>query len=305
VTPGAIPSGDCDFSSDDCTGGTCTIDQAKCGDPSTCLPLSENAGKDVLDFRMRRLTVLAPKQLAVDLLQHLVVDNNLDLAAPECGEKGSGSFSWLIRIDRTASTLVTGGAPPSSDPFGAGWCFARTAVSGTDVSPAEVPVRFDGDSVIVDQPVPVLNVPIFVQGSTDNVVILPLRKVHIVDLTLTANGDCIGGFNARALDSNCESADLVCAKWKTAAALGGFVTLEDADKVTLRDFEGKTLCAYLTSASGKTCDRDASGHITATGDYCGATDQPGGCGDAYWLAATFAASAAKINDGTGVARCTP
>ena len=51
---------------------------------------------------------------------------------------------------------------------------------------------------------------------------------------------------------------------------------------------------------GSTVTRDGSGKIVYEGDYCGATKSAGGCKDAVWLAATFAASAAKIFDGKGV-----
>jgi hypothetical protein len=51
------------------------------------------------------------------------------------------------------------------------------------------------------------------------------------------------------------------------------------------------------------CLKDASGKVTATGDFCSTTDAPGGCADCYWLASTFAASAAKINDGTADPAC--
>ena len=51
------------------------------------------------------------------------------------------------------------------------------------------------------------------------------------------------------------------------------------------------------------CATDSMGNIVAKGDFCSTTDAPGGCQDSYWLAATFAASAAKITTGSDVPTC--
>jgi hypothetical protein len=50
----------------------------------------------------------------------------------------------------------------------------------------------------------------------------------------------------------------------------------------------------LGSNGEKLCLRTAGGQIQDKGDYCSNPVGPGGCGDSYWLAAAFAASAAKI-----------
>jgi hypothetical protein len=66
---------------------------------------------------------------------------------------------------------------------------------------------------------------------------------------------------------------------------------------------GKTLCVLLTQGSSPNCPTDTQGNVTAKGDFCSTTDSPGGCADSFWLAATFSASAAIINDGTGNPDC--
>jgi hypothetical protein len=45
------------------------------------------------------------------------------------------------------------------------------------------------------------------------------------------------------------------------------------------------------------------GNITAKGDYCSTSNMPGDCQDSFWLAATFAAAAVNINDGSTVPTC--
>src|SRR6266568_452508 len=63
IEPGQIPAGTCGSLSCKATT-TCSVDQTKCGSTSTCLPMGDNNGKQVLDFRIRRLNVLAPTALA-------------------------------------------------------------------------------------------------------------------------------------------------------------------------------------------------------------------------------------------------
>ena len=64
------------------------------------------------NFRMRRIILVAPKSLAQTAVQLGVVTNGVDLNEHQCGEEGTGDFSWLLSFDTTANTLTTGGAPP-------------------------------------------------------------------------------------------------------------------------------------------------------------------------------------------------
>ena len=43
--------------------------------------------------------------------------------------------------------------------------------------------------------------------------------------------------------------------------------------------------------------------IIAKGDYCSTSNKPGDCQDSFWLSATFAAAAVKINDGSSEPTC--
>ncbi len=304
LMPGTFPDPSCDPGSIDssCVGGMgkCTIDQ-KCGSQDTCLPLSSNAGKMVLDFRMRKLNVVAPTSLAG--LQKIVIDKGVLLNT--CGEKADGTFSWLLRVDKTASTLLTGGAPPAADPFSA-YCFYRQKVNGLDIKPLTSKITFNGNTFATTDGLQQLNIPIFVLGNPVPV-ILPVRGAKINAATIDGD-NCIGKFQKDALDVSCIEYDpATCPRWKPNGSLGGYITLEDADKVDVRE-TNKTLCAQLTGdMSGPKidigggfiishCGRDAGMKLIAKGDYCEATKTAGGCQDSFWLAATFAASAAKIDD---------
>lgn len=300
AAPGQLPAPDCDNSDKKCeaTPG-CTIDEARCGSASTCLPMADNAGKDVLDFRIRRLNIAAPPALAADFIQNTIVGLNIDLAEKSCGELGKGLFTWLIRVDRAQGQIITGGAPPPTDPFGEGFCFASFELGPNKVEPITVKVAFEGDTFRSVETKPV-KIPIFLGPETASAILLPIRDVRVEGVTISADGNCIGRFNQAALDPSCYDDRSLCSKWTTAGSLGGYITLEDADQVLIRDLNNKSLCAFLAGESSLTCTRDPAGAIAYKGDYCSTDKQPGSCQDSVWMAATFAAAAAKIFDGRGV-----
>lgn len=119
---GELPAPNCDSSENQCERRPgCVIDETRCGSKSTCLPIGDNKGKDILDFRIRRLNIATPEALAGELIQNTVLTLNIDLAEKSCGEQGKGLFSWLLRVDTKNKTLTTGGAPPPSDAIGQGF----------------------------------------------------------------------------------------------------------------------------------------------------------------------------------------
>jgi hypothetical protein len=162
-----------------------------------------------------------------------------------------------------------------------------------------VKIEMNGNTFRSTEPVDI-NIPIFLSEELSSAIILPIRDARIEDVTLSPDGNCVGSFNAAALDPSCAEDRDLCPKWRTAGALGGYITLEQADTVKIRDLNDKSLCAFLASEQGSVCARDASGNIQFRGDYCSKDKQPGSCQNSVWLAATFAASAVKIFDGKGV-----
>ncbi len=298
VTPGGFPKATCDASPRLCDApGACSL-AATCGNASQCLNTVDNAGKTKVALRVRRLQVAAPESLTIPLVQRTILNKAMDLASTACSERGDGSFNWIMEIDTAANRLVTGGAAPADASGAGGYCFVRTKLNGFDVAPIDVAITKNADGTYTTATVDVLNVPIFVQGKRDNVIILPLRNVTVKDVALSANGNCIGAFRAGGLskDLDCRENISDCPKWQTAGALGGFISLADADKIEIVDI-GKSLCTVLTNKTGpdgKTCPKTAAGDLDVKGDYCSTTKSAGGCQDSYWLAATLAASAAEI-----------
>lgn len=306
VAPGLVPPAKCDDSKNTKCRATpeCAINEAKCGSAATCLPTADNAGKNVFDLRLRRLNIAAPAVLAEETIQQVVVTSNLDLNAKECGEGGKAFFNWLIRVDRDKNEIFTGGAPPTTDAFGKGFCFANfKSPDGIQVSPVTFPIEFQGNTFKTTTKNK-LAVPIFISADPSSVVVLPLTDVSIENVEISENNNCIGSFVQGALDKGCKEDPVGCSKWHTAGALGGYITIEESDAVFVKDLN-QSLCVLLTSTQkgpdGK-CVREG-GKLPAVGDYCSTDKQAGSCKDSFWLAATFAAAAVKVNDGAGIEGC--
>jgi hypothetical protein len=276
--------------------------------------MADNTGKTTDDLRLRKLNVTAPPALALGFIQAGVIDQGVNLKN-YCGEGGDGSFSWLVRFNPSTGQLTTGGAPPTDDPFNVGYCFVNATLSNIQVTPVTVTMTKGSDGTWSSDIIPKLNVPIYVHGDPSNVVVLPLTKSKVQGVTLSTDGNCIGSYNPNGVtnpqpNGQCLDQDpSSCQRWHTAGSLGGYITLKEAEGVYVADLS-KTLCVLLTQGSattngGKNCATDAQGNVTAKGDFCSTTDSAATptCADSFWLAATFAASSALINDGSSVAAC--
>jgi hypothetical protein len=311
AAPGVFPASNCDNTDESCAAPSPSCPTAPCNAASPCLALADNTGKPVDDLRLRKLYVTAPPRLALQFVQGTVIDQGINLHGL-CGEGGDGSFSWLLHLDTNAGTLVTGGAPPTTDPLHAGYCFVNATIGALNVKPVTVHVTKAADGSWSSDVIDKLNVPIYVQGDLNNVVVLPLSKTRVEGLRLSFDGNCIGSYNPSGVTAPgptgvCSDQDpRSCQRWHSAGSLGGYITLKDAEGVNVQTLS-KTLCAFLTGSAAANCMTDADGNIAAAGDFCSQTDAPaddgGICHDAFWLSGTFAASAALINDGSTVPSC--
>jgi hypothetical protein len=328
----AAPSGD--FPNPECDDGTeafcapsspaCNLSSCQAVTTATgsCEPLTTNPADGPWGFRMRRIIIAAPEALASTTVQNSVVTNGVDMNEPQCGEEGTGDFSWLIQIDPNANTFKTGGAPPcdipnttsspsspfpSCNPFTTGYCFLQQQVGSIAVGPVSGAVQKAADGTYYALPPslgPQINIPIFYNGS---IIVLPISQPTFAGIDVTDNGSCIGTFDPVALTSQCADSYEKCPKWHNAGALGGYITLETADQVDV-DLLSKTLCVILTQSLGVAppdggaitqCKRNPDGSIAFKGDYCSTTNRPGGCEDSFWLAAAFSASAVNITGDCG------
>jgi hypothetical protein len=182
-------------------------------------------------------------------------------------------------------------------------------VNGLTIAPATTSLVTTGGAWS-SQTIPKINVPIYSPANGGLPIILPLTGARLQAVTISPDGNCIGAYNPGGVSppmagtTTCvDQAPDLCQRWHTAGALGGYITLQEAEQVYVRQV-GQTLCALLTVGLGQmNCPKDASGHVTATGDYCSATQMPGGCADSFWLSATFAASAVLVDDSPTDSQC--
>ncbi len=314
AAPGAYPAPNCDNSAMMCSTGPspCPITDPRCGSTSTCEPFTNNTG-NVLGFRMRRINIDAPPTLAQAFIQTNVITPSVDLDAIECGETGMGTFNWLLSVDVMNNLLKTGGGPPTTDPFGLGFCFAdHMADTGQLVAPQTTPVEFAPCGSFSSSPLlQVLNVPIFLattglldgNGNLTNLVILPIRGATFGNVAISPDNNCIGTLDVQAFTSAaCKDDPSTCSKWNTAGVVAGYITLQDADAVNI-SLLNESLCVLLTGTTKDPMTNKCQPSAFSMGDYCSTTMAPGGCRDSSWLAATFAASAVVINAGSADPIC--
>lgn len=314
--PGQFPAPNCatyPSSQQMCATTPLNCNTAPCTSGSPCLAMNQdNSGKSVADLRIRRLDVSAPPALNKSFVQKTVLNQGTDLHG-FCGENGDGTFSWLIQLDTANNKVTTGGAPPTMDPFGAGYCFVNKMIDGLPVGPVTVPMTKGTDGTWSSGTIAKLYVPIYPPGLAP--IVLPITGATVKQVTLSPDNNCIGTYNPNAITSVtgnvCTDDITACDRWITAGSLGGYITLEEADKVLVPQLS-ESLCVLLTGDPNpiistmnnmeKLCER-TNGQISLKGDYCSTTNAPGGCGDSYWLAAAFAASAARISATPNQADC--
>lgn len=319
--PGEFPAPNCvPFSPDagSCTAASTTCNVSPCNANSPCLAMADNTGQSVANLRMRKLLVTAPPALAFipphTFVQNTVIDTGINLDN-QCGEPGTGTFNWLIQFDTVNKKVTTGCAPPSTDPFGVGYCFVNAMIEGLNVGPVTVDVSQNADGSWTSSVIPKIYIPIFVASGTmgasnaPSVIVLPISKAAVHNVTLGSNNNCIGSYNSDAVTPTgpngtmcVDTSNTTCVRWTTAGSLGGYITLDEANGVDVPQL-GESLCLLLdanatvdsSNPSEKKCAVGSNGHVMATGDFCSTTDAKGGCADSFWLSATFAASAAKIS----------
>ncbi len=308
--PGQVPPSTCTLgtSSVSCTAGSasCMVASSGCGD-SLCQPMANNTGT-TLNFRMTALHIVQPPALSGGLIQNAVITPAVTPNAAQCGNPAStgcapncpvGAFNWLLQIDKKTNKLTTGGAPPVADPYKDSYCFVNSNISGTQIQPETLDITFKGNTFSSTPLKNILNVPIFQYNTppftgTRTPIILPLQATRLSDVTISPDNNCIGDLNPEwyaAAGATCADQVPNCPKWFTNGALAGYITLAEADMVTVAVLS-ESLCVLLTGSAGQgsPIKKCLPGDLTK-GDYC---STGGSCTDSFWLSATFAAAATNI-----------
>lgn len=285
----------------------CTPSAAACGTAtSACIATADADGAASFGLRMAQITLSKPAALTHGVVKS-VFQSAVGQGLQQCNLDGSATFNWLLAFDTAAGTLTTGGAKPVNDPFG-GYSFVDETITlgggSFAVAPLTVAAPVAAACGLTSAAGDVL-MPFY--GNTDGnmLTIFPLRALRFVATQISPDHNCIGSFNAGALqpESGC-AADEAHPAFVDGGQFESFITLEDADAVPVPTLN-QSMCVLLsdnasawgTGGSGATCKRDANGAILFQGDWCSATNQPAtaGCADALRFAGSFAASGTTIH----------
>jgi hypothetical protein len=273
--------------------------------PSDGLALVDNTGKTAnIGLRVAQLDIAAPLTLAYGAMKSIIA-NGSSMNLDECNLQGQGTFSWLLELDRTQGKLKMGGAKPVSDPH-SGYCFVNET-SPAVIAPVTTTASITNNSLTTTSDA-AITVPIYLDAAGSSAILLPLKGLRVEDAQLSADNNCIGRYNADtlSLDNQCLPDDEAgITYFSTAGLLHGYITLEDADKVTISALN-QTLCVLLSNdaqtygenTGGTTvCKRDVTNTILLQGGWCSETNSTasGACADAFIFAAAFAASAVTIH----------
>lgn len=275
--------------------GACAPDVNKCvGGASSCLAPEVACEATPRLLRVADLAVTAPASLTgtVGTILAGAARQNLE----DCHLSGSGTFSWLLQLDASKSTLKLGTAPASDTPE-SGYCFETTSVdvAGTPVTvvPVIVGATVDPSGTVQAEEIDSHTVVIDLGGSYFP---LPLRALRLKDTVVSADGACIGQFNAAGLQAdNLCFPDEGIPLFLPGGTFEAYITLEDADALVIETL-GQSLCRLLTGTSDggspQRCAR-TNGVIDAAGDWCSQSNDAASptCHDAVRFTATFAASA--------------
>jgi hypothetical protein len=290
------------------SSGACSP-KASCTADHECLGEADNKGQTKFSLRMSELDLTKPVALTKGLIK-MTVGGAVAPTIASCNLNGTGTFSWLLQFDKTAMTLKTGGALPVAD-ITAGYDFDDQVITqGTQMFHIQ-PVTFLGVTPDASGKFSVamgadLLMPIFLDATGTNVVLLPLKAARLINGTVSASQSCIGSYNAAGLDpaSGCVPDD-THPPFLSGAALDGHLLLEDADTVTISLLQ-QSLCVLLSGDSTTFGDgakptahcKRTGGVIDFKGDWCHATNAAADatCFDSVSLGANFAASAVKINN---------
>lgn len=276
---------------------------ALCDAGPVCLSLEDYDDKQIFNLRMSRFTFTAPKALAEDHHVQNAVVGGVTPNLPGCGVNGPATFSWIMQFNMSASTLQTGIAKLVTDPT-EGYTFINEPMMQGGTTYPIGPVAFHDVDLSSDGSFSVkegldLNVPIYLDSTGTNFVIIPLHKARMFAGRVAPDHNCIGHYNAEGLDpaKGC-AGDISHPLFIAGAKVDGYITLEEADTIVSTSF-GISLCFFLTGkgdgGAPVKCAR-SNGAIVAEGDWCSATNDGASCTDAVRLAADFAASAVRVKN---------
>jgi hypothetical protein len=276
---------------------------------SDCLAVYDNTGKSSFSLRVGQIDFYQPVAFTGTLEQAAFLAS-VTMNLPKCNLKGSGTFSWLVTLDKTANTFTVGAAKPPADPHD-GYSYVNEMIDSGgqlfNIAPSKGPMTLDADGTVHADTIENIILPAYLNAQATSLILVPLHKVRVLETTLSPDQNCVGSYNAAGLkkSSGClPDVNQGISAFNIGGKLDGYIDLEEADKIIITPFGlNRSLCVLLSNSAGvygdggspAHCKRD-QGKIKFNGDWCGATNQPADavCYDSVAFYAGFAGSGVEL-----------
>ena len=278
---------------------------------SDCLAVYDNAGKTSFALRLGQLDFFKPGAFQ-GTVEKGAFGPPVTMNLPKCNLKGSGTFSWIVKLDTVAHTFQFGTSKPPSDPHD-GYSFVNETLTKDgqtyQIAPVTGAATLTADGTIQADMLDNVLLPAYLNAQATDVLLIPLHKVRILDTEtkVSADHNCIGHYNAAnlkpsqgCLPSIIDNIDAFI----NGGRLTGYISLEEADKIIITAFGlNRSLCVLLSGSGGLYGDggspakcKRVGAEIKFNGDWCINTDQGASvtCYDAVSVDVGFAASAVEL-----------
>ncbi|MEP7121460.1 MAG: hypothetical protein ABJE95_11140 [Byssovorax sp.] len=277
---------------------------------SDCLAVYDNTAKPAFAIRVAQLDFYQPVAFTGTLEQAAFLAS-IAMNLPKCNLKGSGTFSWIVNIDKTTGKYLIGAAKPPKDPHdGYSYVNETITLSGQSfpIAPVGGAVTLDADGTIHPDPIENILLPAYLDAQATNLILVPLHKVRVLETKVSADQNCVGSYNAAGLKTvnGClPDVNKGISSFVIGGKIDGFIDLEEADNIIITSFGlNRSLCVLLSNSAGTygdggnpaKCKRDGVGKIKFNGDWCGATNLPADatCYSAVAFFAGFAGSGVEL-----------
>lgn len=314
--PGPVTSSQSSVAAAAGTGGgeptyPCTPTDPSCSIvKSDCLAVHDNAGKSSFAIRVAQLDFYQPVAFTGTLEQAAFLAS-ISMNLPKCNLKGSGTFSWIVNVDKTAGTFQVGAAKPPKDPHdGYSYVNENITLSGKTfpIAPASGPMTLDADGSIHPATIENILLPAYLDAAATNLILVPLHKLRVLETKISADQNCVGSYNAAGLkkSNGClPDVNAGISSFTIGGKIDGYIDLEEADNIIITSFGlNRSLCVLLSNSAGTygdggnpaKCKRDGGGQIKFNGDWCAATNLPADatCYSAVAFFAGFAGSGVEL-----------
>jgi hypothetical protein len=277
---------------------------------SDCLAVYDNTGKSSFALRVGQLDFYQPVAFTGTLEQAAFLAS-ISMNLPKCNLKGSGTFSWIVNVDKAAGTFQVGAAKPPADPHdGYSYVNETITLSGKSfpIAPVSGPMTLDADGSIHPATLENILLPAYLDAQATNLILVPLHKVRVLETKISADQNCVGSYNASGLkkSNGClPDVNQGIESFAIGGKIDGYIDLEEADNIIITSFGlNRSLCVLLSNSAGTygdggnpaKCKRDGMGKIKFNGDWCAATNLPADatCYSAVAFFAGFAGSGVEL-----------